>query len=457
MKISRRASSLPLLSWIFIVLVVSGAIIMLGYLIRDLIRDGWTINWWDLIIWAFLVIIAEKFVISLPRGGAFVTVGAAVDFAIIVLFGPAIAALFGLLGALVNSWLARKVPFYKLLFNMGQYVLTLGTAAIVFRALGGDISDSGIGSSILPFLVCVPVYFFVNNALICLIIAFTEKISPIRVWLVNFRWTVGHDLILAPLGLVVALLYKVSIWSIFVFLAPLALARYVYKLYMDLRGAYFDSIAALASALDASDPYTKGHSDRVTKYAVQTARAMKSSEREIETIEFAGRLHDIGKIGIDRSILRKRSKLNDREWSEMQKHPVMGSEIAGKLKFMKEAEDYVNYHHERYDGKGYPKGLKGEEIPVGARILGVVDAFDAMTSDRPYRPALAIEEAVRELERGAGQQFDPIVVDVFVKLIRNGELKVEGHKVKEPEPKPQQNSKQELDLKPVKRTPQFSK
>jgi putative nucleotidyltransferase with HDIG domain len=281
-------------------------------------------------------------------------------------------------------------------------------------------------------VVCVPVYFFVNNALICLIIGLSEKISPLRVWLINFRWTIGHDLILAPLGLVVALLYaKVGWWSIFAFFAPLALARYVYKLYMDLRDAYFDSLAALASALDASDPYTRGHSDRVTEYAKKTARAMKLSEREIESIEFAGRLHDIGKIGVDRSILRKRGRLNDREYTEMQKHPVMGSEIAAKLKFMKKAEDYVAYHHERFDGSGYPKGLKGGEIPVGARILGVVDAFDAMTSDRPYRPALSVEVAVQELEKGAGQQFDASIAKVFIDLIRSGDVEVEEHKVEQ--------------------------
>jgi len=427
-----KISPLPVQSWIFITVVACAAAVLLFYTSGPLARGEGMEQWWELLIWGFLVIVAEKFVITLPRGGAIGTVGAAIDLAIIVLFGPGIAAWFGLLGALVSSGLARKVPFYKLLFNMGQQVLTLGTAALVFTAMGGSIAQPGWRSLILPFIVCVPIYFFVNNALICCIIGFTDKISPIRVWLVDFRWTIGHDLILAPLGLVVALLYdKVGWQSIFAFFAPLALARYVYKLYMDLRNAYFDSLSALASALDASDPYTRGHSDRVTEYAKLIARAMKMSEKEIESIEFAGRLHDIGKIGIDRSILRKSSKLNDREYDEMKKHPLMGSEIAGKLKFMKKAEGYVAYHHEQYNGTGYPKGLKGEEIPFGARIMGVVDAFDAMTSDRPYRPALPVDIAIEELEKGAGKQFDPNVVEVFVRLIRDGEVMVEEHKVQE--------------------------
>jgi HD-GYP domain-containing protein (c-di-GMP phosphodiesterase class II) len=198
---------------------------------------------------------------------------------------------------------------------------------------------------------------------------------------------------------------------------------------MELRDAYFDSIAALASALDASDPYTRGHSDRVTDYAKKVARAMGLSESEIESIEFAGRLHDIGKIGIDRSILRKRSRLNDREYHEMQKHPNMGASIAGKLKFLKKAEGYVRHHHERYDGGGYPDGIKSEQIPIGARILGVVDAFDAMTSDRPYRPALSVDIAVDELEKGLGKQFDPDIAKVFIELLKNGEVTVEEHKV----------------------------
>jgi hypothetical protein len=431
MEAANKKQPLPPMSWVFIVLVTSGAAIMLYFLSLPLIKGDWEGEWWEILIWAVLVVAAEKFVITLPRGGAVVTVGAAIDFAIIVLFGPGIAAWLGLLGALVSSGLARKVPFYKLIFNMGQHVLTLGTAAIVFTVLGGDISNPGFFSLILPFIACVPVYFFVNNALICTIIGITDKISPVRVWLVDFRWTIGHDFILAPLGIVVAFLYfKISIWSLFAFFAPLALARYVYKLYMDLRNAYFDSIAALASALDASDPYTRGHSDRVTEYAIKVVRAMGMSEEEIESIEFAGRLHDIGKIGIDRSILRKRSRLNDREYREMQKHPNMGASIAGKLKFLKKAEGYVRHHHERYDGKGYPDGLKGEQIPIGARILGVVDAFDAMTSDRPYRPALSAEVALSELEKCIGKQFDPETAKVFIELLESGEIKVKEHKVK---------------------------
>ena len=430
MQLNVKESPLPLQSWFFIAIVTCSAAVFLFYLSEPLIRGNWPGEWWEILIWAFLVVVAEKFVITLPRGGAVVTVGAAIDFAIIVLFGPSIAAWLGLLGALVSSGLARKVPFYKLIFNMGQHVLTLGIAALIFQKAGGDITNPSVRSLILPFVLCGPTYFFVNNALICTIIGITDRISPIRVWLVDFRWTIGHDLILAPLGLLVAWLYsEISPWAIFAFFAPLALARYVYKLYMDLRDAYFDSIAALASALDASDPYTRGHSDRVTEYAKKVARAMGLSEREIESIEFAGRLHDIGKIGIDRSILRKRSRLNDREYKEMQKHPNMGAEIAGKLKFLKKAEGYVSHHHERFDGRGYPDGIGGEEIPIGARILGVVDAFDAMTSDRPYRPALSVEIAVQELEKGSGKQFDPDITEVFIKLIKSDEIKVEEHKV----------------------------
>ncbi len=436
MILSFRKSPLPISSWIFITVVSAVAIVMLFYLSEPLIEKQWPGKWWEIFLWAVLVVAAEKFVINTPRGGAFVTVTAALDFAIIILYGPQLAIWFGLLEALVSSGLARRVPFYKLLFNSSQYVITAGSAAVVYVLLGGvilrTISPANIPyiKIILPFIACVPTYFFVNNALTCSIIGLTEKISPLRVWYVDFKWTVSHDLILAPLGLVVALLFTRYGWlAIFSIFAPLALARYVYKLYMELRDAYFDSIAALASALDASDPYTRGHSDRVTEYAKKVARAMGLSEREIESIEFAGRLHDIGKIGIDRSILRKRSRLNDREYREMQKHPNMGAEIAGKLKFLKKAEGYVSHHHERYDGLGYPDGIKGEEIPVGARILGVVDAFDAMTSDRPYRPALPIEVAIQELHKGLGKQFDPEIVKVFIELINNGEVSVEEHKV----------------------------
>ncbi|MFQ6093789.1 MAG: HD-GYP domain-containing protein, partial [bacterium] len=184
------------------------------------------------------------------------------------------------------------------------------------------------------------------------------------------------------------------------------------------------TIAALCSAQDASDRYTYGHSERVSQFAEKIARQLKLPDKEVQTIRHAGQLHDIGKIGIDYGIIRKIGPLNLREWAEIKRHPAIGAEILKNLKFLKEATPYVELHHERLDGGGYPTGKSADEIPLGARIIKVSDAFDAMTSERTYRPAMTIEEAVEQLRKDSGDQYDPRVVEALVELISRGEIDI---------------------------------
>ncbi|GEM_PF-3237196 len=187
-------------------------------------------------------------------------------------------------------------------------------------------------------------------------------------------------------------------------------------LYKDLEQAYLSTVSALAAAIDAKDAYTHGHSSRVMEYAVLIAREMGLPEDEIERIKLAGLLHDIGKIGVRESILLKKGKLTDEEYEEIKKHPVLGANIINQVRFLESVVPYTYYHHERWDGKGYPEGLKGEEIPLGARILAVADTFDAMTSSRSYRKALPDSYALEEIKKNAGKQFDPKVVEAFERV-----------------------------------------
>jgi len=214
----------------------------------------------------------------------------------------------------------------------------------------------------------------------------------------------------------------IGIPGVGLFLVPLMLARYSFKLYTDMRQVHFDTVRALTSAIDASDPYTRGHSERVTHYSVAIARAMRLSERRVQAIEYAGFLHDMGKIGINQGILTKPGSLTEDEWQAMREHPAIGARIVSDLDFLKGAREVVLYHHERYDGKGYPEGLAGEQIPLEARITKVADAFDAMMSDRPYRAALGLDKAINELERGKGTEFDPTVVDAFIGLAEKKQI-----------------------------------
>ncbi len=189
------------------------------------------------------------------------------------------------------------------------------------------------------------------------------------------------------------------------------------QLFEELRTNYFSTVEALATAIDAKDPYTHGHSARVADYAIATAREMKMSESELEMMQTAAYLHDVGKIGIPEPILTKPGKLTTEEYEIIKTHPEISARILSPVNFRGEVISIVRHHHERFDGDGYPDRVKGESIPLPARILAVADAYDAMTSERPYRPSMDPENAKAELIRCAGTQFDKEIVQAFLKTI----------------------------------------
>ncbi len=183
----------------------------------------------------------------------------------------------------------------------------------------------------------------------------------------------------------------------------------------DLRELFYKTIKLIASALDAKDPYTHGHSLRVTMYSLILAKSLNLDDTTLEEIETAGLLHDIGKIGIPQKILCKPDKLTDEEYELMKSHPARAEKMLMGIKKLTVVSNWLRCHHERWDGKGYPYGLKGEEIPISGRIIALADTYDAMTSTRSYRKALDHEVAIEEIKRCAGTQFDPVLADLFVK------------------------------------------
>jgi putative nucleotidyltransferase with HDIG domain len=191
-----------------------------------------------------------------------------------------------------------------------------------------------------------------------------------------------------------------------------------------MRETHINTVAALTSAIDASDPFTHGHSYRVSRYALRIAREMGMTSKDMEMLEYAALLHDIGKISVQNDILLKVGPLTEDEWKALRLHPDIGADIVEQLKFLKEAGNVIRCHHERPDGTGYPKGLKGDEIPLAAHIMQVVDAFDAMASDRPYRKALPVERVLEELETYKGTQFHERTAELVLALYRKGEFPI---------------------------------
>lgn len=196
------------------------------------------------------------------------------------------------------------------------------------------------------------------------------------------------------------------------------------KLFNEMQYGYLQTVMSLANSIEAMDAYTRGHCQRVMEISCEVARVLGLGNEEIEDLRYAAILHDIGKIGVPTNILNKNGSLTKEEFEEIKKHPEIAYNILKDVKFLSKALNGILQHHERYDGKGYPNGLKGEEICIFGRIMCVADAFDAMTSDRPYRKGMKVEDAMAELERCKGTQFDPDIVDMFLFLM-DGEKKIQ--------------------------------
>jgi putative nucleotidyltransferase with HDIG domain len=186
---------------------------------------------------------------------------------------------------------------------------------------------------------------------------------------------------------------------------------------LDMKRNGLDAVRALVSRVGAQDPYTQGHSRKVMAYAVALAEAIGLSSDQVDIVETAALLHDIGKIGIPDEVLLKEGELNDDDWEAIKSHPTLGATIVGNVPNLVPCVSSILHHHERWDGGGYPEGLKGEEIPIEARIIAIAESFDYMISALLYRPAFSLKETIKELRKGAGSQFDPELVNVFIGII----------------------------------------
>jgi len=383
-------------------------------------------SWTPLIWWLAFAVVAELSPIMLPGSSAYITVASALDYAAIVVFGPVVAAMIATVSSIVTATLVSRREPHKVLFNVCLFIITILGAGYVFDLVGGRATPN-ISELVLPLAACGVSYFLLDTFGVSFVVALAQGSNPWRVWQRTYLWTtVTHLVGFVPLGAIVVVIYlHIGIPGVALFLVPLLLARYSFKLYTEMRQIHIDTVRALTSAIDASDPYTRGHSERVTAYAVEIAREMGLTERRVQTIEYAGLLHDMGKIAMQHDVLLKPGALSEEEWRVMRTHPETGANIVSDLQFLQGARGIVLHHHECFDGTGYPEGLAGEDIPLEARIIKVADAFDAMMSNRPYRDSLGLEKALNELRAGRGSEFDPKIVDVFLRLIDEGRVQFE--------------------------------
>ena len=344
-----------------------------------------------------------------------INVSTAVIFAAILLVGPALACWATALGVgLARIYLKRK--WYNVTFNIAAYVLTVASAGLTYQLTnGGEIAVSS--STNIPALSLAGiVYFVANSGLVAVVVALREKRDAWYVWTDMFRQAAPQYLALILLGVLTAMVYRYALWAIALIALPVVIVYYSLNTSQALRVQTKEAIEALADTIDSRDPYTFRHSQRVAHYAEKIATQLGLPPEEIDLIRSSARVHDLGKMGVADQMLRKPGPLTVEERREFQRHTVIGAEVVQRFPQYKVGRKLILYHHERYDGSGYPEGLKGDQIPLGARIITVADAYDAMTSDRPYRKALSPDAACDELSANIRTQFDPIVVGAFLKI-----------------------------------------
>jgi putative nucleotidyltransferase with HDIG domain len=260
------------------------------------------------------------------------------------------------------------------------------------------------------------VFILANLALVSIALSLRTGQPPMDVLIGDIRGIYTSVVAMAPVAWLMSVIYVVQWWATALFAIPLYSTRLAYASFVEMRDMFTQTIGALAEAVDKRDPYTAKHSHRVKEIAVDIGRVMRVSDAELEALEWGGLLHDVGKIGVPDNVLLKQERLNREERMIMNAHPVLGAQIIAPVTKLAPELPIIRHHHEWFNGSGYPDRLIGDEIPKLARVLHVADAFEAMTAARPYRMTpLTTEQALGELRKFAGIQFDPVVVDAFVK------------------------------------------
>ncbi len=319
----------------------------------------------------------------------------------------------------------NKKKKYKHLFSIGPQKVFFNESTIILSIVLPAMLISGItkwtpGSISLP-AVLIPTALFslltfvINGLLQMSMFCLNGMITPVE--MAHVMVGLAPNVIAAmPLGLLIGWGYSSAsgIWAVFLMLFPLFLARYAWKLYLYSENARAHLIKAFINSIEAKDKYTQGHSERVAEYSVQIATQMKLPRRQIQLIRQGAILHDIGKIGISDMILNKPGRLDDDEFEIIKSHPLIGVKILEEVGLEPEVLEIVRSHHERIDGKGYPEGRSKKDLTIASRILCVADAYDAMTSDRPYRKGMDLEKVKGILNECKGTQFDPEIVDAFI-------------------------------------------
>jgi putative nucleotidyltransferase with HDIG domain len=427
----RQAQGAPpfLLAYLVVVVIAGAAVIAHS----AILIHASSLNVYVLLLVA-LTIASGRVVIKIPGRPATVSVSEVFIFASIVLYGPAIPVLTVSIDGLWSSLTQSNRRLYRMLFNIAEPAISTWAAAHVFFAVAGVTPGSSLSTSmpiVVPATIAMAgVFFALNSGLSAIAIGLESGMSAFAIWRGHAAYlAINYHAAASLATLAVSSGSRINFGAVGL-VAPLLLLSYVayreastradeaHRHIAEVEGLYRASVEMLAIAVDTNDQVTHGHIRRVQRHTLSMAAALGVTDpRELKAIEAGALLHDIGKLAVPDYVLNKPSALTATEFETMKKHASMGARILTAVEFPYPVVPIVRHHHERWDGQGYPDGLAGAEIPIGARILAVVDCFDAVTSDRPYRTRLTDEQATDILRTRRGTFYDPAVVDKFVEMI----------------------------------------
>ncbi|HEX9077357.1 MAG TPA: HD-GYP domain-containing protein [Anaerolineae bacterium] len=365
---------------------------------------------------AVVIAVLDAFPVTPVGEGIELTISDTIKFASLLLY-PVPVAVIGIFVGTALGEARIKREWFKKIFNIAEMTLTWLVVGWLFRLVYDPGTDYfGSLQNILALILAGLAAFTINSVFVSLVISFFAHLPFTYVWLKSYRLIIWPSLGMLSLGVFLAVLWQYDPLMIVLAIMPVFVVRNSYQLANQLQQQTKDALLALMQVIDERDQHTFDHSRNVSKSSRAMAEALKLPQEEIETIASAALLHDLGKVGMADGILFSPKLLNPEERKSAQRHAEIGAMLLSKFPLFEKGAILVRYHHERYDGNGYPDGLKGEAIPIGARIISVADAYQAMTEERPYRSAFTHDMAAKQIVAGSGSQFDPKVVEKFLEL-----------------------------------------
>ncbi len=420
---------LPVRAVLLICIVSLAAVVAFGYGLSVLERPS-SQQLTIFGIFAVLAVLAEVYATWIPAYKWEISSSIAIYLSALFILGPNLAIPLVLISSLVSELLLRTGTRRRgwidavapIAFNVCQLVVTVAVAGLLLRVFARPnlvlTSVSDYALAVGTFLL----YFVVNISLVMGIISLSERKPFWSSLLGSLRQFFVQYVVLCVSALLLVVLYTLSVWHVFLAVFPLFLVHVSFRSYLKLQTEARQTFEKISQLLDARDHYTAVHSTEVADLAVQIGRQMGFGHGELERIQIAAKVHDIGKVAVPDSILLKPGSLNDEEWAVMRNHPVTSAELIAGLEIYSGVADAVRHEHERWDGSGYPDGLVGEQIPMISRVIAAADIYNALVTDRPYRPAFSRDETLRMIEEMRGKDLDPAVADALLEVLRTASV-----------------------------------